>query len=110
MGVLSNASEHIEHFTPVRLRILHAVGSDQWQSGRPRKIDKLAVDLLFATNKMPLNFDENVLAAERIDHCGGRRLACGYQGFVKQRDQTFRELRQLVPFDLAFTFLAPQMR
>src|SRR6266851_5152016 len=67
MRVLADASEHIEHFAPGRLRILNAVRRQDRQSIGARKIDKLTVDLLFAANEMPLNFNENIFATKCID-------------------------------------------
>ena len=67
MRVLANAGENIQHFTSVRLRVLHAVGGDQRQSIRMRQIDQFAIDSFFAANEMPLDFDENVFAPESVD-------------------------------------------
>ena len=65
--MFADAGEHIEHFAPVRFRVLNAVRRDDRQSIRPGKIDQLSVDLLFATKEMPLNFDEHIFATECID-------------------------------------------
>src|SRR5215467_9988332 len=127
MRVLADTSEDIEHFAPVRFRILDAIGRDQRQSCLAGKIDKLPVDLFLPANEMPLNLDENIFAPEypnrcsrgpvgRSFFCGGRSepdwhfVACGYQGFVKQSHHSFRKLRQLIPFDLALAFFTAQMR
>ena len=87
MRVLADASKHIEHFAPVWLRVLNAVGRQDRQSIGPGKIDKLPVGLFFATNEMPLNFHVNIFPPKYINQvgaidpnrpcfCGGRRLAC----------------------------------
>ena len=67
MGVLADAGENIEHFAAGRFRVLNAVRRDDRQSIRPGKIDQLSIDLLFATNEMPLEFDEDIFAPESID-------------------------------------------
>jgi hypothetical protein len=33
----------------------------------PCKIDQIAIDAFLATNEMPLNFNENIFAAEGVD-------------------------------------------
>jgi hypothetical protein len=65
--VLANAREDIEHFAPVRFRILDAIGGDQLKPIRPRKIDKCAIQFLLTAQKMPLQFDKNIFPAEDID-------------------------------------------
>jgi len=50
MGVLANAGENIQHFTSVRLRVLHAVSGEQRQSIRMRQIDQFAIDPFFVAN------------------------------------------------------------
>src|SRR5215471_7644370 len=127
MRVLADAGEDVEHFASVRFRVLDAIGRDQWQSGGARKINKLPIDLFLPANEMPLNLNKHIFAPEypnrcsrgpvgRSFFCGGRSepdwhfLACGYQGSVEQRHQSFRELRQLIPFDLALAFFTVQMR
>ena len=91
MSVLANAGEDIEHFASVGFRILDAVRRDNRQAMRPRKIDKVPVQLFLPANEMPLDFDENIFASERVDQnpraifcilgsarapaCNARRLA-----------------------------------
>src|SRR5205823_6926376 len=67
MSVFANAGENIQHFASVRLRVLHAVRGEQRQSIGIRQIDQFAIDPFFAANEMPLDFNENVFSAERLD-------------------------------------------
>ena len=54
-------------FAPVRFGVLHAVCRQDRQSIMRGKIDKLPVDAFFAAQKVPLNFNENIFAAESVD-------------------------------------------
>ena len=67
MRVFANAGENIQHFASVRLGVLHAICGDERQSMRTGKIDQFAINAFFATNEMPLNFNKNIFAAERVD-------------------------------------------
>ena len=67
MCVFADASEDVENFPTVRLGILHAIRGQDRQSIMRGKIDKLPVDAFLAAKKMSLKFDENILAAERVD-------------------------------------------
>src|SRR5450759_4299440 len=67
MRVLTNAGENIENFAPVRLRVLHAICGQDRQSIVSGKIDKFLIDSFFATQKMALNLNVNIFAAERVD-------------------------------------------
>src|SRR2546429_352638 len=95
MSVLANTSEHIEHFAAVGLGILHAIRRDDRQSIRPRKIDKLPVDLLFTANKTPLNLDENIFPPKGVDASpsaireilgNARALACTVRRLAERRE------------------------
>src|SRR5438445_9942529 len=72
MGVFTNAGENIEHFAPVGLGVLNPIRGQDRQSICARNIDKLLVHSFFATNEMPLNFDENIFAPERVDKSPSR--------------------------------------
>src|SRR5438067_9867269 len=65
--LFADAGEHIEHFTPVRFRVLNAVRRDDRQSVGAGKINQLVIDLFFATNEMPLELDEDIFLPESID-------------------------------------------
>src|ERR1041385_3912217 len=67
VGVSADASEDVEHFPTVRLRVLNPIGSQDRQSIMRRKIDKFAVNPFFATNEMPLEFDEHIFAPESVN-------------------------------------------
>ncbi len=64
MRVFANASEDVENFPSVRPRVLHAIRRQDRQSIMSGKIDKLSVNAFFATEKMPLHFDEDIFAPE----------------------------------------------
>src|ERR1700730_2417062 len=66
MSVFTNAGEHIQHFPSGRFCVLHAVCGHERQAMCERKIDQFAIDAVFAANEMPLKFNENVFAPERI--------------------------------------------
>src|SRR5438876_10252017 len=74
MSVLANAGEDIQHFAPVRLRVLYTVRGQDRQSTRARKIDKFTIDAVFAANEMPLKFHEHIFRTERIDEKLGTNL------------------------------------
>ena len=67
MGVLANAGENIQHLPSGRFGILHSIGRDQGQSKFRGEINQRPINPIFAPQKMPLNFDIHIFAAERID-------------------------------------------
>ena len=67
VGVLANAGENIQHLTSVWFGILHPVGRDQGQAKFRSEINQHAINPIFASQKMPLNFDIDILATERIN-------------------------------------------
>ena len=65
--MLANAGENIQHLASGRFGILHPIGRDQSQSKFRGEINQRPINPIFAPQKMPLNFDIRILAAERID-------------------------------------------
>src|SRR6266699_1550314 len=99
MGVLANTGENIEDLTAVGLGILHAVRRQDRQSIMRGKIDKLLINTLLSTQKMSLDFNENIFATKSIDQ---KPSACAPR--PEERNQSLRELRQLIPLNRAFSF------
>jgi len=67
MGVLADAGENVEDLPAVWACVLDAVRGDDPQAKLFRQIAELLVQAVFATEEMPLDFNVNVFAAERID-------------------------------------------
>ena len=67
MGMLANAGENIQHLPSGRFGILHPIGRDQRQSKFRGEINQRPINPIFAPQKMPLNFDIHILAAEHVD-------------------------------------------
>ena len=65
--VLANTGENVENVASSGLRILDAVRRQDRQSIMRGKIDKLPVDPLFTAQEVPLNFNVNIFASERVD-------------------------------------------
>ena len=65
--MLANTGENIQHLAPVGLGILHPIGRENRQSEFRSEINQHTINPIFAAQKMPLNFDINILAAEGID-------------------------------------------
>ena len=65
--MLANAGENIQHLAPGRLGILHPIGRDQRQSKFRGEINQRPINPIFAPQKMPLNFNIHIFAAESLD-------------------------------------------
>src|SRR5579885_694874 len=72
-----------------------------------------AIDALLAANEMPLQFNKDIFASERLDQQPDairRVLRAAQVPHSKERHQSLGEPRQLVPAHRAMSFLAAQMR
>jgi len=67
MGVFANTGEDVENLAAIGAGVLNAVGGDYWQAMLLREIAETLVHALFAAKEMPLDFDLNIFAAERVD-------------------------------------------
>jgi len=67
MRVFANTGENIQDFASIPLGVLHTVCSDERQSMCARQIDQFSINAFFAANEMPLDFNENIFAAESIE-------------------------------------------
>ena len=65
--MLADAGKDIEHFTPERGGMLHAIGREQRELMLFREVDQLAVDSFLAPDEMALQFDVNALAVESLE-------------------------------------------
>src|SRR5438874_8683129 len=75
MSVLANAGENIEHLASVGLGVLHAIGGDDRQTKFRGEIEQRAIHAFLPAQKMPLNFDVNIFAAECVDQSLRARFA-----------------------------------
>ncbi len=64
--MLADAGKDIEHFTPERGGMLHAVGREEREAMLFRQVDQLAVDSFLAPDEMALQLDVNALPAKDI--------------------------------------------
>ncbi len=70
------------------------------------EIEKLLVQALFTAKEVPLNFDEDIVAAPDVDQLLCALLAaCATQ----QRHESGGKFCQFIPVNCAAPFLAPQM-
>jgi len=67
MGVLADTGEDVENLAAIRAGILHAVRGNNRQAEMFRQIAEFLVTAIFPAEKMPLNFDVDVIAAEDAD-------------------------------------------
>ena len=67
MGVFADAGKNIEHLTAVRSRRTARHWSREAGDDNLGQVDQLPVDLFFAANEVPLNFDVDIVAPKRID-------------------------------------------
>src|SRR5207249_6646061 len=67
VGVLSNTDKNIQDLASVWFGVLHAIGRDQGHAKFRSEINQRAINPIFASQKMPLNFNIDILATERIN-------------------------------------------
>ena len=121
VGVLANAGEDIENLTSVRRCVARAVGCEQGKAMRSGEGEESVYDVIFATNVVTLQFDEQVARAEdRFELLEARfglgirvALQCASERpfFVaSERDETGGEFGQFFPAHFALAFSRAQMR
>src|SRR6266404_117166 len=67
MRVLANTGKNIERLPAVRLGVMHAIRRHEWQPEFRSEINQLFIYALVVTQKMALDFDEDIVAPEDVD-------------------------------------------
>jgi len=65
--VVAHAGENIEHLAPGWRGIQNTISGQQWQMVLFCEVYQCAQPTFFTANMVPLNFHENVCAAENVD-------------------------------------------
>src|SRR6476469_9390602 len=108
MSMFANTGKNIEHLSPRRGRVLHAIRSEKREPEGPRQVNQLFVMPIFATHQMPLNFDEHVIAAISVNQTV--QAISRLSGTREERNQSFGKFGQLLPLHRALSLFTPQMR
>ena len=64
--MVANAGEDVQHFALVRKRMADAIGGQQRQRQFARDLQRRLIARFFLAAEMPLQFDIDILAAEKI--------------------------------------------
>src|SRR5437764_14192234 len=67
MSMFANTGKDIEHLSALWGGVLHAIGSEKRKVKGIREVNQMFVSPIFPTHQMPLDFDEDVIAAKRLD-------------------------------------------